>query len=263
MTDFQSRRPPDWSLPPGVSPGLWEYVRSEELARYYLTNASDSPVPAIDSAFVARHLTPPGRVLDLGCGVGRSLIPLAQRGFEAVGVDLSEAMLNEARTNAEQVGVRLHLVRANIVELDALQSASFDYCLCMFGTLGMISGAANRQRVLAHVHRLVRAGGLFLVHVHNRHFEIWTAEGRKRLIRDCWAALRGRETGERILPPHQGVANLYMHLFSRTEVIRCLERANLKIVDVQPLSLRTDGQLRASRWLGDLRAFGYLLAARI
>jgi 2-polyprenyl-3-methyl-5-hydroxy-6-metoxy-1,4-benzoquinol methylase len=47
----------------------------------------------------------PRRALDFGCGVGRILIPLARRSSEAVGVDISEGMLAEARRNCEQVGV--------------------------------------------------------------------------------------------------------------------------------------------------------------
>jgi len=44
------------------------------------------------------------RVLDFGCGVGRVLIPLALRSDEAVGVDVSDAMLAEARRNCDEHG---------------------------------------------------------------------------------------------------------------------------------------------------------------
>jgi trans-aconitate methyltransferase len=40
-----------------------------------------------------------GSVLDFGCGVGRLLIPLANRFEKAVGIDVSEGMLNECRSN--------------------------------------------------------------------------------------------------------------------------------------------------------------------
>ena len=47
----------------------------------------------------------PRRVLDFGCGVGRVLIPLAAVSEEAVGLDVSPAMLAEARRNCEESGV--------------------------------------------------------------------------------------------------------------------------------------------------------------
>ncbi len=41
----------------------------------------------------------PIRALDFGCGVGRLVIPFGELAKEVVGVDISEAMLNEARQN--------------------------------------------------------------------------------------------------------------------------------------------------------------------
>ena len=56
-----------------------------------------------------RQLVNPGfrpeRVLDYGCGVGRVLIPLARHARQAVGIDVSPSMLDEARRNCEALGV--------------------------------------------------------------------------------------------------------------------------------------------------------------
>jgi SAM-dependent methyltransferase len=56
---------------------------------------------------VRQHLEPtfaPTRALDFGCGVGRLALPLAAVCESVVGVDVSEAMLAEARKNAERLG---------------------------------------------------------------------------------------------------------------------------------------------------------------
>ncbi len=45
-----------------------------------------------------------GPVLELGCGSGRTLLPLAQAGFRVVGLDSSEAMLDRARQRAAAEG---------------------------------------------------------------------------------------------------------------------------------------------------------------
>ena len=44
----------------------------------------------------------PGLSLDYGCGVGRLALPIARRSESAIGVDISDAMLDEARLNAER-----------------------------------------------------------------------------------------------------------------------------------------------------------------
>lgn len=47
----------------------------------------------------------PKRSLDYGCGVGRLLIPIAERSETAIGVDISEKMLAEASRNAASAGI--------------------------------------------------------------------------------------------------------------------------------------------------------------
>lgn len=54
---------------------------------------------ALETAFDVR--LKPRRSLDFGCGVGRLLIPIAERSESAVGVDISQKMLDEAKRNVE------------------------------------------------------------------------------------------------------------------------------------------------------------------
>jgi 2-polyprenyl-3-methyl-5-hydroxy-6-metoxy-1,4-benzoquinol methylase len=50
---------------------------------------------------------PEGRALDFGCGVGRLTLPLASRFGHAIGLDISDSMLGEARRNAETRGLSM------------------------------------------------------------------------------------------------------------------------------------------------------------
>lgn len=56
----------------------------------------------------------PQRSLDFGCGVGRLMIPLAKRSIEAVGVDVSRTMLQEAK---QQLDAR-QITNARLIEGD-------------------------------------------------------------------------------------------------------------------------------------------------
>lgn len=54
------------------------------------------------------HVVPgftPQNVLDFGCGVGRLAIPFARMSAQVTGVDVSGSMLEEARRNADRVGL--------------------------------------------------------------------------------------------------------------------------------------------------------------
>jgi ubiquinone/menaquinone biosynthesis C-methylase UbiE len=51
---------------------------------------------------IRRHINPefaPRKILDFGCGVGRSPVAFAAMAEEVVGLDVSPAMLREARAN--------------------------------------------------------------------------------------------------------------------------------------------------------------------
>jgi ubiquinone/menaquinone biosynthesis C-methylase UbiE len=253
---------PDWQLPPGVSRGLWDYLHNPELARNYDGNLAGTPLLRLDQEFVLRHCQPPGRFLDLGCGTGRLLLTLAQHGYEPVGVDLSPEMLQVAREKARQAGLSVELLEANITELDALAGGSFDHAACLFSTLGMVSGVEQRRQVLAHAFRLLRPGGVFVLHIHNRWFNFWDPQGRKWLFRNLLASLVGRaEPGDVVMPVHQGVANLPLHLFTRREAVRLLTGAGFRLREVRAISLRDDSRLPCRWWFGWLRAYGYLIAA--
>lgn len=47
----------------------------------------------------------PGRVLDVGCGSGRFCVRLAERGWNAVGLDFADEMIGLARRQADEAGV--------------------------------------------------------------------------------------------------------------------------------------------------------------
>jgi SAM-dependent methyltransferase len=64
----------------------------------------------------------PIRLLDFACGTGRILAALEDRAASAIGVDVSEPMLAEARKKVK----RSHLLRANILEEPVLAGEQFD-----------------------------------------------------------------------------------------------------------------------------------------
>jgi len=65
------------------------------------------------------------KVLDIGCGYGRHLIPLAKEGFEVTGVDISEAALKKAQEYLDQEDLDAELVKGETADLK-FDSNSFD-----------------------------------------------------------------------------------------------------------------------------------------
>jgi len=250
----------DWQLPPGVSRGLWDYVHDPAIARRYDGALADSALLTYDVAFVHKHVPFPGRVIDLGCGTGRLSITLAQAGHRVLAVDLSEPMLAIVSEKARAANIAIDCMKANIVDLAAIADGSFDAAVCLFQTLGMVVGDEARRRVLKHVYRLLRPGGRYVLHVHNRWFNAWTRNGRRLLIRDVWNSWLGRQcAGDYVMPPHQGIGPMPMHLFTRHEVCALMAETGFAIREIQPVSV--NGLMSWPRWFSWWRCYGYLIAA--
>jgi ubiquinone/menaquinone biosynthesis C-methylase UbiE len=88
-------------------------------------------------------------ILEVGCGTGHFTRWFAQKGFDVVGLDVSEAMLREAR----RLGGPMHYVRADAL---ALPFADRSYDLtAMITTLEFL---ADPARALAEAVRVARQG---------------------------------------------------------------------------------------------------------
>ncbi|MCP3958401.1 MAG: class I SAM-dependent methyltransferase [bacterium] len=76
---------------------------------------------------------PSRRVLDLGCGTGEHARFLVEKGFEVVGVDASESMIDQALDAPLPAGLRF--VRGDLAELESLVDGRFGGAICLGNTL--------------------------------------------------------------------------------------------------------------------------------
>lgn len=251
---------PEWKIPVGLSRSLWTYVQDKRSAHGTNAGHLSSALICQDLKVACRYFDTPGRLIDLGCGTGRLLADFTSRGFELVGVDLSWPMLQHA---SQKLGVcpDVALIRANLVEMDAIRDRSFDYAACLFSTLGMMEHATHRRAIVEHVFRILKPGGRFLLHVHNRYFHLRTSVGRRWLLRDIWRQLAGAADAGNFEPPAGATGAPTLHHFSLREVRRLLSGAGLQIDFVDPVSLAPNGKLPLQWLLPGLRAYGFHIGA--
>jgi SAM-dependent methyltransferase len=91
----------------------------------------------------------PRRVLDLCCGPGRHTIPLAQKGLEVTGVDLSSFLLDKARENARAPHVTPEFIRADMRSF--VRQNAFDAVLNLYTSFGYFENRDDDERG-AHEH---------------------------------------------------------------------------------------------------------------
>lgn len=104
------------------------------------------------------YLDSRARVLDYGCGYGRTLKELAQAGYQnVIGVDFSAAMLARCRQEFSQVSLIRNDGRTLPFENDSLDA------VLLFATLTCIPQDEAQRTLIAEAGRVLRPGGLLYI----------------------------------------------------------------------------------------------------
>ena len=124
-----------------------------------------------------------GPVLELGCGTGRILIPIARAGSTIVGLDSSKQMLERCRANLARepaaVQQRVTLHQHDMHDFDL--GAQFSLIIAPFRVFQHLTTIAAQLRFLATVARHLAPQGRFVFDVFNPRFEILvSADGTER-----------------------------------------------------------------------------------
>ncbi|MCW2282518.1 demethylmenaquinone methyltransferase/2-methoxy-6-polyprenyl-1,4-benzoquinol methylase/ArsR family transcriptional regulator [Rhodoblastus acidophilus] len=109
-------------------------TRAARAEKYFATQAPVwtetrrllAPEAEVEAAIIDAAGTGFARLLDIGCGAGRMLELLAPRAEQAVGVDLSPAMLGVARAQIEQAGLRNVQLRQGDIYALPVEGGVFD-----------------------------------------------------------------------------------------------------------------------------------------
>jgi SAM-dependent methyltransferase len=114
--------------------------------------------PVVD---LLAELAGDGRALELGIGTGRIAIPLARRGVEVHGIDLSEAMVAKLRgkPGAERIGVTIGDFATTKVE------GSFSVAYLVFNTIENLTTQDQQVACFENVASHLEPGGSFVIEV--------------------------------------------------------------------------------------------------
>ena len=123
-------------------------------------------------------------ILEVGCGTGRVLLPLAQAGYHVTGVDVSIAMLSRARAKVEKGGLseRVRLIQAEAQHLALKQQ----FALIIYAANSFMHHDTQEEQlqVLEHLRDHLRPGGILIIDLFNPDMRtLLDADGRVELVK--------------------------------------------------------------------------------
>ncbi len=157
-------------------------------------------IRASEEYFFEKYIKPGMKVLDLGCGVGRSTRFVKDRGAIVVGVDMVEAFLQRGRERHPDLDLRL----MNAAEL-SFQDKIFDVVMFPNQGIDCVHPRSKRAEVLKQACRVLKDEGVFMYTHHNS----IALPRTKRNFLDFWKNILKFHFGYHVRTEHHKNGELY------------------------------------------------------
>ncbi|MDD6487871.1 MAG: class I SAM-dependent methyltransferase [Spirochaetales bacterium] len=181
-------------------------------------------------------------ILDACCGPGRISVELALLGLKVTGVDIMQPFLDAAKETAEDEGVNLELIRADMRTFET--EKKFDAACNLYTSFGYCSSIEEDLKILKSIAKCLKPGACFILEALGREVAVrnfiegeWFERAGKTVLTEftvegAWEGLRSRwilidnKTGERF--EHCFVQRLY----SAAELKKLMLGCGFESVDI-------------------------------
>lgn len=124
----------------------------------YSNRSEEEAAHFIDSLLDFINLPERSRVLDLACGRGRHSIYLNEKGFNVVGIDLSNNSISDAKKHEN---ARLHFLTEDMRSFDL--GVKFEAIFNLFTSFGYFESQEENKKVLQRILCHLKENGLFVM----------------------------------------------------------------------------------------------------
>jgi ubiquinone/menaquinone biosynthesis C-methylase UbiE len=179
-----------------------------------------------DDPDIALSLLSPGdKVLDLGCGHGRVSVPLAKRGYEVFGIDVSPEMINSAQNDAKDLpDLKLNYTVGNIKMLP-YESEFFDKAICFWSSFSHLLTVEEQAECINEIFRVLKSDGYAFIVMPDPEEEYWQirlAKSNSRIM--VW---------ERQVPWHDGPLRMNLFIHDEQTINQALAKTKFEKFEIE------------------------------
>lgn len=174
------------------------------------------------------------KILDLGCGAGRTTISLVENGWcNIIGVDLSENMIESATKITKERDLDIAFEAGDATNL-RFADGEFDLVFFSFNGLMCIPDRINRVKAMAEINRVLKIGGIFIFTTHDRDLtpdefkHIWAEEKTK--WENGTQDSRIIDFGDRITTEKNG-CEIFIHIAASDDIKKMFDETGFKLVE--------------------------------
>ena len=165
-----------------------------------------------------------GPVLEIGCGTGRLIIPMAEAGVKVVGLDRSEAMLDLTRQKVAQLSVPVQQ-RIQLIHGD-MRDFSLDHCFPLitipYRGFQHLYTPDDQRRALTNLHRHLTDEGRLVFDVIDPRLDYWAEQFALANQYNKGEELLRLPSGERVVVWHQSRFDAEEQLLEQRLIFRTL-----------------------------------------
>jgi ubiquinone/menaquinone biosynthesis C-methylase UbiE len=219
-----------------------EEFSGDNAQRQYIQKATDGLWDS-EKYFITKYfIKTNARLLDIGCGTGRTTIPFSRIGYDVVGIDFSPAMVERAKKVVMNIGLTIDYRIGDATNLE-FKNDSFTYAIFSNNGWSQIPGRLNRLKALQEIRRVLTDGGIFIFTAHPRvwiggFFLFWIKQWvRFYILKPLGFSVPEEEFGDRFFDRETNsvertyISQQYIHIPSVLEVTRLVKESGLKLLE--------------------------------
>jgi len=179
-----------------------------------------------EKKYLQKTITPDTKVLEVGCGDGRSIFEIFPVTKNIIGIDHDDKAITDAKNNFSSYP-SIKILKADATKLP-FENEEFDFVVCM---TTFANFADKRFIILEEMKRVLKVSGKIIISV----FSEDALEERMKVYKASGVKIKNIENGKVVFD--ESLGDNISEQFSKEQLKDIFSRANLKIEDITKVNI--------------------------